>query len=119
LTVSQALTLARASSAITNSGSIDVSGGDLTVTQSGTAPSITNSGVLTIGAGRTVSITGGTLNQSAGGVAGSGTLSLSSVVANFTTNVTNATTTFAFSNSTLNGPGTITNAAGSTMTLLT
>ena len=50
LTVSggQGLAIARASSAHTNGGTIDLTGGNLTLTQSGTTPSITNTGTVAI-----------------------------------------------------------------------
>src|SRR5207244_5911511 len=85
LTVNQPLTLTQASAAHTNSGTIDLTNADLTVTQSGTSPSFTNSGTVTIGTGHVWTITGGTLNQSAGTLGGPGTLSLSSVSANVAT----------------------------------
>jgi len=117
-TVSQALTMGRASSAITNSGTIDLNGGDLTVTQSGTTPSFTNSGTVTIGAGLTWTVNGGTLNLGTGTVSGAGTLNVANVpAANFTAGFTNAVTTLVVSNSTVNGPGILTNAPSRTLTL--
>ncbi len=117
LTLAQPLTLNHASASHINSGTIDASAADFTLTQSGTAPNFTNSGTVTIGTGRTWSITGGTLTQNAGTIGGAGTLSLSNLTANFATNVTNATTAFVASTVTFNGPGTLTNATGQTMSL--
>ena len=59
LTTSGPLVLNAASAQHTNEGTINVSGGDLTVSQSGTNPSFTNSGTITIGSGRTLQFNGG------------------------------------------------------------
>ena len=117
VTLLQPLALNHASAAHTNSGTVDVSTADLVLSQSGTSPSFTNSGTVTIGAGRTWSVNGGTLNQNAGTVGGAGTLALSSVIANFVTNFTNATTALNAVSVTFNGPGSLTNAVGQSMTL--
>ncbi|MBI5711715.1 MAG: hypothetical protein HZC42_15640, partial [Candidatus Eisenbacteria bacterium] len=70
-------TLARASAAHSNSGTIAASGGDLTISQSGTTPSFTNSGTLTVGVGRTLTVSGGTMLNAVGGVLqGAGTLNV-------------------------------------------
>jgi hypothetical protein len=53
-------------------GSIVVSGGDLTVEQSGTTPTFTNAGNIQIDAGRTVTINGGTCTNT-GTITGPGT----------------------------------------------
>ena len=119
ITLAQPLTLAHASAAHTNSGTIDASAADFTLNQSGTAPSFTNSGTMTIGAGRTFTINGGALNQNAGTISGTGTLALTNLTANFATNVTNATTGFVATSVTINGPGTLINASGKTMSLKT
>jgi hypothetical protein len=55
--------LSKASAAHVNSGTINVTGGDLTVNQSGTNPTFTNNGVLNISSGRTLSINGGSLTN--------------------------------------------------------
>jgi hypothetical protein len=85
------LTLNRADAAHLNSGTIAVTGGDLTLTQTGTTPSVTSTGAITVGTGRTLSVSGGTFtNAGAGLLQGDGTLAV-------------ATTTF--SNAALVGPG--------------
>jgi hypothetical protein len=117
VTLNIGLTMNRPNSVITSSGTFAITGGDLTVTQSG-AGSFTNSGTLTIAGGRTFTITGATFNQSAGSFGGGGTLALASTTANFAQPFTNATTTIAISSSTINGPGTITNAAGRTINFI-
>ena len=101
LTTTAALTLAKASAAHLNSGLINVSGGNLTVTQTGTSPSFTNTGAITLAANRFFTVTGGTLDLSAGLVSGgTGTLSTTGVALSFSTatvqtRVTFATTTIA------------------------
>ena len=69
LTIAQGLTINQASASHNNSGTINVNGGDLLVTQSGTAPTFTNSstGTFTIASGRTLNLSGGSFtNFSAG-----------------------------------------------------
>src|SRR4029079_2905167 len=58
LQVNRPLTIDKASAAHTNSGTINVNGGNLTVSQSGTTPSFSTSGTITIGNGRTLTISG-------------------------------------------------------------
>ncbi len=138
-TVSLGLGLAidRSSADHTNSGTINVTGGNLTLTQTGTTPSITNTGTVTVAAGRTWAITGGSFTQVAaatldgGGamtlsnmnpaVFGSafslGALSLTTTIASFATDISTETLALSLTNSTLNGPGTLTNVAGRTLPL--
>jgi hypothetical protein len=136
VTLNQPLTLSHASAAHSNSGTIDASGADFTLTQSGTAPSFTNlsTGRLTVGAGRTLTVNGGTFTQG-GTLNGGGTLTLNTVTSNFNNaftlgalNVTGGTASFATDLSTgvqalnfvaaaINGPGTITNPVGQTLTI--
>src|SRR5207247_1762028 len=70
-----------------------------------------------ITADRTFSVSGGTLNQQAGSIGGTGTLSFFQATANLTTDFSNTLTTLLVSSSTVNGPGTLTNASGKTLTL--
>jgi len=140
VTVSQALTLGRASAVHGNGGTISVSGGDLTISQSGTTPNFTNTGTLTVGAGRTVTVSGGAFTQQTGGTLnGGGTLTVDFATATFNTaltlgalnlnqstvglgsgvNLSTGTTVLVILNTIINGPGTITNAAGQTLTLNT
>ncbi|MEO6068829.1 MAG: hypothetical protein ABIQ41_12720, partial [Gemmatimonadales bacterium] len=114
VTVSQSLTINQASAAHTNSGAIDVSGGDLTLTQSGTSPSFTNSGTVTIGTGRTWTVNTGTFAQNAGTLGGSGALVLNSVTAAINTAQTLATLTL--NGSTIDG-GTLIIGSGQTLAL--
>jgi hypothetical protein len=69
--IKTATTLGRASADHVNSGTIRVIGGDLSVSQSGTTPTFTNSGTLDIASGRSLNISGGTLaNFNAGTLTG-------------------------------------------------
>jgi hypothetical protein len=118
LEVDAPLTINRASSAHVNSGTIDLSTADLTVTQSGTTPSFSNAGLVTLGASRDWTVTGGLLDVTGGTVTGPGTARLI---------VSNATFAFATANVGLL-PLTLTNTAiaggqvaipdGETLTLL-
>ena len=110
LTTSGPLVLNAASAQHTNEGTINVSGGDLTVSQSGTNPSFTNTGAITIASGQTLAINGGTFSQSAGTLSGAGTLSINSATLNLGTDFSNAVTALNLYASTVNGPGTLTNA---------
>jgi Tol biopolymer transport system component len=112
VTIDQPLTLSKSSAAHLNSGTISVSGGNCTVSQNGT---FTTTGTLTIAAGKTLQVVGGTFNYSSGTVEGAGTLNLSFTTANFTPNFNNAVTALQLNNATLNGHGTVTNAAGQTL----
>ena len=117
LTVSQVLTIGKASAAHTNSGTISVTGGNLTLNQSGTSPSFTNTGGITLAAGRTLTINGGTLNHDAGSIGGEGALALSGVAVNLGVDFANDVGALSFTNSTVNGPGILTNPVGKTMTV--
>ncbi|MBK7905105.1 MAG: hypothetical protein IPJ78_00915 [Gemmatimonadetes bacterium] len=63
------LTVTGVDAAHVNSGTITMTTGDLTVTMTGTTPSFTNTGTIAV-AGRTFTVTGGTLDLSAGVVTG-------------------------------------------------
>lgn len=116
LTVDHPLTLALVDAQHANAGTITI-GADFVVSQTGTVPSFTNAGNVSIAAGSTWNITGGTLNQNSGLIGGAGALSLNSVDANFATPFTNAVTALTLSNTTVNGAGLLTNATGRTLTL--
>jgi len=61
------------SSATSNSGTLNVSGGDLTLNQSGTSPTFSNTGTILIAAGRTFTLSGGVLTNLSGGTLSGGT----------------------------------------------
>jgi RHS repeat-associated protein len=116
LELQNALTINKSSADHANSGTIAISGGNLTLTQSGTTPSFTNTGTIDIGSGRTFAISAGSLNFNGGALTGSGTLTLSSVTVNLGADLSNATVgAVTLTSSTVNGPGTLTNAVGRTL----
>jgi RTX calcium-binding nonapeptide repeat (4 copies) len=122
LNVNQSLTMDKSSAVHTNSGTINVTGGDLVVTQSGASPSFSTSGTLNIGTGRTLTVSGpaaaqSTFNYTAGTIGGGGTLALVNTTANFTPDFTNTTTNLTLNSAVMNGPGTLTNATGRTLEL--
>jgi hypothetical protein len=109
------LTLDRVSAAQVNAGSITLSGGNLSITQTGTSPSFTNTGVIDVPAGRTVSVSGGVLDLTAGQFNGpSGTLNTTGVTLSF--NITSARTRFTLNTTTV--PGTFTIPAGDSLRLV-
>ncbi|MCL7489109.1 MAG: DUF6531 domain-containing protein, partial [Desulfobulbaceae bacterium] len=59
LQVDQGLEISKASAAHTNSGTINVSGGNLTLSQSGTDASFTNTGTIAIASGKNATVNGG------------------------------------------------------------
>jgi len=127
------LNVNRAGSAHFNSGTIDVSGGDLTVSG---AASFTNVGAMTIGGSDTLTVSQGSFTYGGGSLDGPGTLVLSGVnpanfakphtlgsivmsasTAAFASDQSTANTEFLLTNSVLSGPGTMTNAPGKTLNL--
>jgi hypothetical protein len=117
ITIGTTLVLNKTSAAHLNSGKIDASGGDLTLSQSGTTPSFTNTGDLPIGSGHRIAMTGGTFSFNAGTIGGPGS-SFSAIgtnTINLGIGLSTASVSLDLSNSTVNGPGTLTNAAGSTL----
>jgi hypothetical protein len=79
LNVAYPLTVNAASADHLNSGTITVSGGNLTVSQSGTTPTFTNAAAIYVTAGQTLAVTGGTFTNNSGAViGGSGTVNVSS-----------------------------------------
>jgi len=121
ITVDSPLTVSYALSTNYNSGTITLSGSDMSVVA---APSstmtFTNIGNIAIGAGHTLTVAygGSTFNQNGGSITGAGTLDLYGLTANFAgafnTNGLNVLMHF----STYNSPGTLTIANGSTFKVL-
>jgi hypothetical protein len=76
------LTLSKGSAQHVNSGTINVSGGNFTVTQSGTSPTFTNRGTVHVASGRFWTATGGTVinadTPTSGWITGTGTVSFGS-----------------------------------------
>ncbi|HXE81969.1 MAG TPA: hypothetical protein VN513_01410 [Gemmatimonadales bacterium] len=108
VTVNRALTLNRASAAHTNSGTINVSGGDFTITQSGTGPSFTTTGAISIGAGHTVLVSSGAFDYAGGTIVGPGTLALNGVNATTTMALSTGSVPLTLTSSTLGGGGALT-----------
>lgn len=139
LLVATPLTLSASSADHLNSGLIDLTAANLTLTQTGTTPTFTNSGAITLGAGRLFSVSGGAFTDDGVGTidgGGAGNVTMSGVVANMngappsvagfsltgsTLNLSQAwstaTAAIALTNSTVNGSQPLTNAAGRTMIL--
>ncbi len=115
ITLNRPLSISRAGAAHTNSGTINVSGGDLTLSQSGVTPSFTTSGTITIGAGRTFTVTSGAFNYGAGTINGSGTLAITSAAVTATQDFSTATTGLTLTNATWGGAGKLTVAAGTSL----
>jgi hypothetical protein len=132
--IEQPLTMGRPSSIHTNSGTLDIAG-DLTLNQSGTA-SFTNMGAINIGTGRTWTVNGGDwTSQDPGTLTGDSlilnsvgsaafnssqslkAITLSNTTAGFLGDQNTDVTTFTFTSSTVNGPGTFTNAGGKTLVM--
>ena len=135
LAVEHPLRIDRASTDHLNAGTIDVIGGNLTIAQTGNTPSFTNTGAITVPAGRTVVMTGGSFTQAAGATLSGGggmslslvnpanfesavglsALALSNVAATFATDLTTETLALSINFSTVNGSGTLTNAEARTL----
>ncbi len=108
LEVGIGLAMSRASSVHLNSGIIDVTGANLSITQSGTTPSFANSGTINIGSGRTFTISGGTVDLSAGDVVGpDGTLALPGTTLTLASAAANTRFNFGATAATLAAPYTI------------
>ena len=119
VTVDQTLTMDQASAVHTNTGSITLTTGDLTLNQSGTTPSFTNSGSgsLVIPSGDTVAVFGGAFTYAGGSIGGRGALTFSSVAVGLTPDLTNDTLALSLTNTTVNGTGKLVNAAGASLLL--
>jgi len=123
----RSITINKASAVHTNSGTISINNGTLRLTQSGTSPSFTNTGILTVDSTTALTIDGGSFDYSSGTFTQNGSLTATNVAFTFTPAFTNAmnmslssstltcASTFtnlnslSLSNSTLNGSGTFTN----------
>jgi hypothetical protein len=97
-----------------NSGTIDISGGDLIITQSGTTPTFTNSGPITIATNQDFRLTGGTFTYNGGAISGTGLLLIDTVTLALGSSLTNELGesrpgTLWLVDSTVNGPGTLIN----------
>ena len=133
------LTINGTSATHTNAGTIDASAAGITVTQSGTTPSFTQNGTITVGTGFTFGVSGGSFNVNVGATTGgAGNLALTNLtggningplafggatVSSSTIGIGVAISTSGGnwtiqSNSNVGGTGSLTNAAGKTLTLI-
>ena len=106
LTINSTSTIAKADADHLNSGTFDVND-NLTLTQSGTTPTFTNSGTIDVASGKTFTISGGSFTDNGGTFLGSGTLALSSTTATVILNQT-ISNTWALTSSALSGAGALT-----------
>src|SRR5262249_42616867 len=114
LDVKQPLTISAGSGQHTSSGTITLAA-SLTVNESNSG-SFTSSGSIDLGT-QTLAINGGAFNFDGGSMAGSGTLALVNTTARFTPDFSDDTTSLTINGSIINGPGTVTNAPGRSLTL--
>src|SRR5213078_3721867 len=115
VTLDRGLTLNRASASHANSGTINVAGGDFTVTQSGTGPTFTTSGAIAIGAGHAMQLTGGAFDYAAGTIVGPGTLALTNVTATITPALNTGSVPLSLTNSIVGGGGSVTIATSTAL----
>jgi hypothetical protein len=113
------LLLDAASAAHSNSGTIEISDTDadtLMVEQSGSSPSFTTTGAVTIASGGTWTVSSGTLVHAAGTIGGPGTLKLDGATMDVTPDLS-VVGTLELDNSTINGSGSVTVAEGASALL--
>jgi Tol biopolymer transport system component len=105
------LTLNAPSATHANAGLVQLTGGNLTVLQSGTTPGFTHAGgQLIIPAGRTLTVTGGAFDYSGGAIAGRGTLALTGTIAvAVTPDYQNDTLAVSLIDAAVTGAGALTN----------
>lgn len=112
------LTLARGSSAAhRNSGTINVTTANLTISQTFATSSFTNTGSIAVAAGRTLALSTGTFSQQ-GTLAGGGTLALSFATLELAQPLATADIVLSLTSATVNGPSLLTNSEGRTLTML-
>ena len=134
VTVNAALALSAVSANQANSGTINLVNGDFAVVETGSGSQFSNSGSISVGSGRTLTVSGGTLLQtSTGSITGAGSMILQTsatlsgtfspatvTAASCTVSVPTSLTlggSVTATGCTFNGAGTLTNAAGQTLTL--
>src|SRR5207247_6626136 len=81
----QGFTLCPLSAVIPTSGTISVASGNLTLNQTGTTPSFTNTGTITIASGHTFTVNGGTFNATSGSLTGPGVFDVNNLTLAFNT----------------------------------
>jgi hypothetical protein len=112
--IQKALEIDKASAAHTNSGTISLSTGNLTLTQTGTNPSFTNTGSFTVDSSMVLTVNDGSFNHNAGNFALNGTLLANNIDLNFTPAFVH-TSTMTLTSSILNCAASFTNQGDLTM----
>src|SRR5215471_16436380 len=115
ITVAQNLTTNKASVAHTNSGTIDLTTGNYTVS---CAPAtFTTTGTINVPSGRTLTLqgAGGVYNYNGGTMGGAGTVSLTSAQLNLNIPLASSATHLDVNSATVAGPSTLTVSAGTTV----
>ena len=102
----------------TNTGTIEVTGGNLTISLTEVDSSFATTGIIDIESGRTLTVNGGEFNYDGGNLNGEGTLSLSNTTANLNANLETTETDVLATETTINGPGQLTISADTSLTLL-
>lgn len=97
-------------------GSITVDA-NLTITQTGTAPSFANNGSITIAAAATMLVNGGTFTQTPTSIGGTGLLAFSGATLELPTAFITENLTTSLLNTTVNGAGSFTNSDPQTMSI--
>jgi hypothetical protein len=108
-----------------NSGSIEIQGGDLTITQAGELAAVIQTGDIEIRAGRTLTVSGATVYIQNGSIrtteptvlAQVGTLNMVNTTLNLTPDFDNVDLALVFSGTVVHGPGKLTNQPGRFITL--
>ncbi|MFM7231626.1 MAG: kelch repeat-containing protein [bacterium] len=129
LTVSHPISLGRASAVHSNVGTIDVTGGNLTVSLSGAGTSFSTSGTVNVATGRTLTFSGASaggagspVNYNSGTFGGAGTIAFGNATLVLNASLASSMANPSFTSSTVSGtgtlfvsPGTTTNATSSTL----
>ena len=117
VSVTQALTLSKASAAHLNPGTIDLTAANMTISLSGTGASFTTTGALNVPTGRTLTLSGSNFYYSGGVLGGAGTLTLNSAILNLNAPYTSAMALLDINSSTIAGPSTLTIKNGTTVSV--
>jgi len=118
LLLEKTMTIDKADAAHTNTGTISINSGTLTLTQSGTSPSFTNTGILTVDSTTALTIDGGSFDYSSGTFTQNGSLTATNVAFTFTPAFTNAMN-MSLSSSTITCASTFTNQNALSLTSTT
>jgi hypothetical protein len=117
LDVEYPLTINQADADHANSGTLDITAANLTITQTGSSPTFTNSETITLGASRNFTVSGGVLNLTAGHVSGTPTSTLAVSGATLMFSTTTVTVPLNLSSTAISGDA-INVPDGETLTLV-